>query len=233
MTGIVDYNAGNIRSVELALRSLGVSYLISKKPVELERANRVIFPGVGEARFAMKELRSSGFDSFLRDWAASGKPLLGVCLGSQIIFDHSEENDTPCLGIIEGSVRRFPADFRERGLKVPHMGWNDVRWRNGGSRVFDGVREGSDFYFVHSYYVDPADPAVVSATANYGIDFACAVKKGNVEAVQFHPEKSGEAGLAVLANYCRADIADTTRTANDTRSSGIANAAGAKGARRA
>jgi glutamine amidotransferase len=206
MTGIVDYNAGNIRSVELALQSLGVAYRISKKPSELTGMDRVIFPGVGEARFAMKELRSSGFDEFLRDWAASGKPLLGVCLGSQIIFSHSEENDTPCLGIIAGTVRRFPADFRERGLKVPHMGWNDIHYRNGGSRIFDGVPEGSDFYFVHSYYVDPVDPAVVSATANYGIDFACAVKMGNVEAVQFHPEKSASAGLAVLANFCRSDI---------------------------
>jgi imidazole glycerol-phosphate synthase subunit HisH len=206
MTGIVDYNAGNIRSVELALQSLGVAYRISKKPSELEDMDRVIFPGVGEARFAMKELRSTGFDSFLRDWAASGKPLLGVCLGSQIIFSHSEENDTPCLGIIEGTVRRFPANFRERGLKVPHMGWNDIHYRNSPSRLFDGINEGSDFYFVHSYYVDPVDLSVVSATANYGIDFACAVKMGNVEAVQFHPEKSASAGLAVLSNFCRADI---------------------------
>jgi imidazole glycerol-phosphate synthase subunit HisH len=217
MTGIVDYNAGNIRSVELALQSLGVTYRISKKPAELEGMDRVIFPGVGEARFAMGELRSSGFDAFLRDWAASGKPLLGVCLGSQIIFSHSEENDTPCLGIVPGVVRRFPADFRARGLKVPHMGWNDVRYRNGGSRIFEGVRDGSDFYFVHSYYVCPEDPSVVSATANYGIDFACAVKMGNVEAVQFHPEKSGSAGLAVLSNFCRADIAENAGAKGGSR----------------
>ena len=203
MTGIVDYNAGNIRSVELALISLGVEYRISKKPAELASADRLIFPGVGEARFAMKELKSSGFDTFLREWAASGKPLLGVCLGSQIIFDHSEENDTPCLGLIAGTVRHFPETFRNRGLKVPHMGWNDIDYHNGGSFLFEGVKEHSDFYFVHSYYIDPADPSVITAAADYGMSVPCAVKKGNIEAVQFHPEKSGENGLRILTNFCR------------------------------
>lgn len=216
MIGIVDYNAGNIRSVELALVSLKVEYRISKKPSELEGADRIIFPGVGEARFAMKELKSSGFDAFLRDWTASGKPMLGVCLGSQIIFEHSEENDTPCLGLIAGSVRKFPAGFRERGLKVPHMGWNDIKFHNGGSRLFDGVREGSDFYFVHSYYMDPADRSIITATADYGMDVPCAVRKGNIEAVQFHPEKSAEGGLRVLANYCAGNTGPSTGRATDT-----------------
>jgi glutamine amidotransferase len=206
MTGIIDYNAGNIRSVELALVSLKVPYRISKNPRDLEDADRVIFPGVGEAKFAMGELAKTGFDSFIRDWAASGKPLLGVCLGSQIIFAHSEENDTDCLGLIPGVVRHFPADFKSRGLKVPHMGWNDVRFHNGGSSLFAGVPEGSDFYFVHSYYIDPADRSVITATADYGFPVPCAVKKGNVEAVQFHPEKSGARGLRVLANFTGAAI---------------------------
>lgn len=201
MTGIIDYNAGNIRSVELALRTLGADYLISKKPADLAGVDRLVFPGVGEAKFAMAELRASGFDSFLREWAASGKPLLGVCLGSQIIFDHSEESDTPCLGILPGVVRRFPADFPSKGRKVPHMGWNDLSWRNGGSTLFDGVPEGADAYFVHSYYVDPADPAIVTATVDYGFPVPAAVKRGNVEAFQFHPEKSGEHGLRMLANF--------------------------------
>lgn len=202
MTGIVDYNAGNIRSVELALLSLGVEYRISKKPSDLEDADRLVFPGVGEARFAMKELKTSGFDSFLKDWAASGKPLLGVCLGSQIIFEHSEENDTPCLGLVPGVVRRFPENFRERGLKVPHMGWNDIAFRNGGSILFDGVPEGANFYFVHSFYMDPTDRSIITATADYGLPVPCAIKKGNIEAVQFHPEKSAEHGLKVLSNFC-------------------------------
>jgi imidazole glycerol-phosphate synthase subunit HisH len=204
MTGIVDYNAGNIRSVELALLELKVEYRISKKPSDLADADRLIFPGVGEARYAMKELHATGFDSFLREWAASGKPLLGVCLGTQIIFDHSEENDVPCLGLIAGSVRRFPEDFRSKGLKVPHMGWNDIHFHNGGSSLFSGVTEGSDFYFVHSYYIDPADPKIITATADYGFPVPCAVKKGNIEAVQFHPEKSAKNGLRVLANFCAA-----------------------------
>jgi glutamine amidotransferase len=201
MTGIVDYNAGNIRSVELALLSLNVEYRISKRPEDLEGVDRIIFPGVGEAKFAMKELADSGFDAFLRDWAKSGKPLLGVCLGSQIIFDHSEEGDTPCLGILPGVVRRFPADFHERGLKVPHMGWNDISYHNGGSALFDGIPEHTDFYFVHSYYIDPSDRSVITATTDYGIPVPCAVKKGNVEAVQFHPEKSAALGLRILANF--------------------------------
>jgi glutamine amidotransferase len=204
MIGIIDYNAGNIRSVELALQSLKVEYRISKRPSELSDVDRVIFPGVGEARFAMRELRSSGFDSFLRDWAAADKPLLGVCLGSQIIFAHSEENDTPCLGILKGTVRRFPLDFPARGLKVPHIGWNDVAYHNGGSPIFDGIREGSDFYFVHSYYVDPEDRSIVIGTTDYGFAVPCAVKRGNVQAVQFHPEKSAASGLRLLANFCGA-----------------------------
>jgi imidazole glycerol phosphate synthase, glutamine amidotransferase subunit len=203
MTGIVDYNAGNIRSVELALQNLRAEYRISKIPADLAGADRIIFPGVGEARFAMRELRSSGFDSFLRDWAASGKPLLGVCLGSQIIFEHSEEGDTDCLGLIPGVVRRFPADFAARGLKVPHMGWNDVRYHNGGSALFSGIPEGTDFYFVHSYYIDPADRSVITGTADFGFPVPCAVRKGNIEAFQFHPEKSAAAGLRLLDNFCR------------------------------
>ncbi|MCD1655240.1 imidazole glycerol phosphate synthase subunit HisH [Treponema zuelzerae] len=202
MTGIVDYNAGNIRSVELALLSLGVEYRISKNPKDLEGSDRLIFPGVGEAKFAMQELRKTGFDAFLKDWAAADKPLLGVCLGSQIIFDHSEEGDTACLGLIPGRIRRFPENFRGIGLKVPHMGWNDIAYANGGSPLFDGVPEGRDFYFVHSYYIDPADPKAISATADYGFPVPCAIKRGNLEAVQFHPEKSSLAGLRLLSNFC-------------------------------
>ncbi len=201
MTGIIDYNAGNIRSVELALVSLKADYLISKDPAKLEGVDNLIFPGVGEARYAMEELRSTGFDSFLRDWAKSGKPLLGVCLGSQIIFDHSEEGDTPCLGILPGIVRKFPHDFHAKGLKVPHMGWNSLTYRNGGSTLFSDVPEGSDVYFVHSYYVEPADPAWVSATVDYGFPVPAAVRRGSVEAFQFHPEKSGAWGLRMLKAF--------------------------------
>lgn len=201
MTGIIDYNAGNIRSVELALDKIGAPFTTSANPAELSGMDRLIFPGVGEAAFAMAELKKKGLDSFLRDWAAAGKPLLGVCLGSQIIFDHSEEGDTPCLGILPGIIRRFPRDFPEKDLKIPHMGWNDLAFHNGGSTLFNGIPEGSDVYFVHSYYIDPADPSLVTATVDYGFPVPCAVKRGSVEAFQFHPEKSGTIGLGMLANF--------------------------------
>ena len=170
----------------------GFEYRISKKPADLASADRLIFPGVGEARFAMKELKSSGFDPFLREWAASGKPLLGVCLGSQIIFEHSEEGDTPCLGLIAGNSPTFPAELQKpRDFKVPHMGWNDIGYHNGGSSLFDGVKEHSDFYFVHSYYIDPSDPSVISASVDYGMNVPCAVKKGNIEAVSVSSREIG------------------------------------------
>lgn len=202
MTGIVDYNAGNIRSVELALLSLKTEYRISKNPLELEKVDRLIFPGVGDARFAMEELKKTGFDSFLKDWVASGKQLLGVCLGSQILFDYSEEGDTQCLGLLSGIVRHFPQTFKEKGLKIPHMGWNDITFQNGGSTLFNGVIDGSDFYFVHSYYIEPQDPLIITATADYGIQVPCAIKNENIEAVQFHPEKSADPGLRILSNFC-------------------------------
>lgn len=201
MTGIIDYNAGNIRSVELALQKIGAPFTTSAKPAELSAMDRLIFPGVGEAAFAMAELKKRGLDSFLRDWAAEGKPLLGVCLGSQIIFEHSEERDTPCLGILPGTIRRFPVDFPAKGLKIPHMGWNDLTYHNGGSSLFSGIPEGGDVYFVHSYYIEPADQSLVTATVDYGFPVPCAVRSGSVEAFQFHPEKSGKIGLRMLANF--------------------------------
>ncbi len=207
MVGIIDYNAGNIRSVERALAYLGLEYRISKKPAELEKADRLIFPGDGEARFAMRELRSTGFDSFIKDKVAAGTPLLGICLGTQIILSHSEESDTPCLGLVPGVVRRFPKDFPSRGLKVPHMGWNSLTTWNGGTALLEGVPADADFYFVHSYYIDPEDPKIVTAVTDYGMDVPCAVKFGSVEAFQFHPEKSGVPGLRILSNFARADFA--------------------------
>lgn len=201
MTGIIDYNAGNIRSVELALQTLGTPYLISKSPFDLLGADRLIFPGVGEAGFAMNQLKKNGLNSFLRDWAAADKPLLGICLGSQILFDYSEEGDTPCLGIFPGTIKRFPRDFPSRGFKVPHMGWNNLDYKNGGSPLFKGIPEVSDCYFVHSYYISPKNMDCITATADYGFPVPCAVKCGNVEAFQFHPEKSGKIGLRMLSNF--------------------------------
>ncbi len=201
MTGIIDYNAGNIRSVERALAFLGADYRVSRRPQDLEGADRLIFPGVGEAKFAMGELRTTGFDSFLRDRFQAGTPILGICLGTQIIFDYSEESDTPCLGLVPGAVRRFPEDFRRQGLKVPHMGWNSLIPRNGGSPLLAGVSPDSDFYFVHSYYIDPSEASSVTAVTEYGMPVPCGVRYGTLEAFQFHPEKSGSPGLRILANF--------------------------------
>ena len=208
MIGIVDYNAGNIKSVEHALESLGFPFTLSKRPSELAHCSRLIVPGVGEASYAMEQLSRTGFDSFLKDWSAAHKPLLGICLGSQIIFDYSEEGDTPCLGLVKGKIIKFSSLWqtsheKEPCLKVPHMGWNDLTYANGASSLFDGIAEHSDFYFVHSYVIQSEDASVVKAYTNYGGIVPAVIESGSVTAFQFHPEKSGANGLRLLANYCR------------------------------
>jgi imidazole glycerol phosphate synthase, glutamine amidotransferase subunit len=214
MTGIVDYNAGNIRSVEHALDAIRAPFVLSKKPEELSQCDRLIFPGVGDASYAMKQLKQTGFDTFLKDWTAAGKPLMGICLGSQIIFDHSDEGDAACLGLIKGNIRHFSDIWKEHSLntggvlKVPHMGWNDIAYDNGGSALLDGVPEHSDFYFVHSYVIQPDDPAVVKAYADYGIRVPAVIESGCVSAFQFHPEKSGTRGMRILRNFCSQDITE-------------------------
>ncbi len=203
MVGIIDYKAGNIKSVERALAALGCQYTIADRPQDLEGASRLIFPGVGDARYAMEQLQSSGFDSFLRESVARQVPVLGICLGSQIIFDFSEEGDTPCLGLIPGTIRHFSSIKKDFSLKVPHMGWNNLQYRNGGSDpIFSGINDSQSYYFVHSYVIQPEDESVIVATADYGITVPAAVRKGSLVAVQFHPEKSGEPGLRLLRNFC-------------------------------
>ncbi len=210
MTGIVDYKAGNIKSVERALDFLGAPYVLSENPRELQDVDRIIFPGVGDAAFAMKNLRASGFDSFLKEFVSSQKKLMGICLGSQIVFDFSEEGDVECLGLLKGTIRHFSAvageeKIRQEKLKIPHMGWNDLEICNGGSSLLEGA-EKKDFYFVHSFVIQPADFSVVKATAFYGTKIPAAVEKDNISVFQFHPEKSGEAGLKILRNFVRDDL---------------------------
>lgn len=203
MVGIIDYKAGNIKSVERALAALGCQYTIADRPQDLEGASRLIFPGVGDARYAMEQLQSSGFDSFLRESVARQVPVLGICLGSQIVFDFSEEGDTPCLGLIPGTIRHFSSIKKDFSLKVPHMGWNNLQYRNGGSDpIFSGINDSQSYYFVHSYVIQPEEESVIVATADYGITVPAAVRKGSLVAVQFHPEKSGEPGLRLLRNFC-------------------------------
>ncbi len=203
MVGIIDYKAGNIKSVERALAALGCQYIIADDPKDLEGTSRLIFPGVGDARYAMEQMRLSGFDSFLREKVAQQVPVLGICLGSQIVFDFSEEGDTPCLGLIPGTIRHFSSIKKDFSLKVPHMGWNNLQYRNGGSDpIFSGINDSQSYYFVHSYVIQPEDESVIVATADYGITVPAALRKGSLVAVQFHPEKSGEPGLRLLRNFC-------------------------------
>ncbi len=207
MIGIVDYNAGNIKSVERALESLNVNYILSKNPDELKKCQKLIFPGVGEATYAMQQLKITGLGDFLKEWAAENKPLLGICLGSQIIFEYSEEGNTECLGLLKGSIKHFSTLWKEAGkengfLKIPQIGWNDLTYDNGSSRLLKGVPEHSDFYFVHSYVIQPEDPSVIKAYADYDVKVPACVEKDNITAFQFHPEKSGEHGLRILRNYC-------------------------------
>ncbi len=218
MVGIVDYNAGNIKSVERALGFLKADYVLSKNPADLEKCDRLIFPGVGEAKYAMEQLKLTGFDTFLKDWAQAQKPLVGICLGSQIIFEHSEEGDVECLGLLKGTIRHFEsvwkdtstplsdrtsAPLSDRALKVPHMGWNNLEYANGSTPLFAGVDPKSDFYFVHSYLIQPSDQSIVKAWADYGCKVPACVSQGSITAFQFHPEKSGRAGLKILENYIK------------------------------
>lgn len=221
MIGIVDYNAGNIKSVEHALDSLKAPFILSKNPQALEKCDKIVLPGVGAASYAMQQLKETGYDKFLKEWAASGKPLVGICLGSQIIFEYSEEGDTTCLGLLKGSIRHFSSIWNERHpdedehkecgmlhneLKVPHMGWNSITFCNGASKLLSGVLEESDFYFVHSYVIQPKDPSIIKAYAEYGAMVPAVVEKDNITAFQFHPEKSGECGMQILRNFVAADV---------------------------
>ena len=199
---IVDYDAGNLRSVQRALAEVGVRAQLSADPQTLARADRIVFPGVGAAGSAMRTLRARGLDCALRDAFAAGTPILGICLGLQISLSHSEENDTVTLGLVHGEVRRFRV--RDPRLKVPHMGWNEVRVTRA-HPVLAGLTAGDECYFVHAYYPEPADPAVELARADYDGEFVCALGLRNYVATQFHAEKSGRIGLDLLARFVRWD----------------------------
>jgi glutamine amidotransferase len=196
---VVDYRAGNLRSVETALRHLGARFRIASSPEEVVAAERLIVPGVGEARAAMEQLSATGLDQAIDEFRRAGRPLLGICLGCQIIFDRSEERNTRCLGFLPGTVERF---IPRPGRKVPHMGWNRVFFRRS-HPLFGAIADGAFFYFVHSYYPQPADAEVVIGECEYGLRFAAAVGRDNLAACQFHPEKSADSGLRLLANFLR------------------------------
>lgn len=204
---IVDYNAGNLGSVQRACRQVGMEAEITASPEAVVAADRVIFPGVGAATSAVDTLRERGLDEALVQFYESGKPLLGICLGSQIVMEHTEEGDKDCLGLIKGVVRRFALAGDESAnnrLKVPHMGWNEVDIVQP-HPLFKSISSGDEFYFVHSYYACPAHENEIYGITDYGTNFCSALGKDNLFATQFHMEKSGKFGLSILAEFATWD----------------------------
>lgn len=198
MIAIIDYGAGNLSSVKKALDFLGAESEITDEKEKILSASHVILPGVGSFGDAMASMHNRGLVEVVKEAAGSGKPFLGICLGLQLLFESSDESpDVKGLGILNGNIVTIPKD---RGLKVPHMGWNSISLKQN-KGIFDGVADNSYFYFVHSYYLKGADDDVVAATTQYGVEIECAVQKGKLCATQFHPEKSGSAGLKLLKNF--------------------------------
>ncbi len=198
MIAIIDYDAGNLKSVEKALQSLGEDVLVTRDRQELLSADKVILPGVGNFGDAMEKLEGFGLVNVIQDVIRQGKPFLGICLGLQLLFERSEEAPgVKGLGILKGEILRIPDGD---GLKVPHIGWNSLKLQNQG-RLFAGLEEEPYVYFVHSYYLKAADPQIVKAVTEYGVPIDASVEQGNVYACQFHPEKSSRTGLAILKNF--------------------------------
>ena len=203
MVAIVDYGAGNLTSVRLAFDKIGVRAAVTNVPAEILAAERVVFPGVGSAGAAMKCLEDLRLLACLREVVRRGTPFLGICLGTQVILEYSEEDEVDCLGLISGRVNLLrPGD---RAIKIPHMGWNSVVFSRR-HPVFDDLADGSEFYFVHSYCPAPSSAAVVLGTTEYGgMEFSSVLGQDSIVATQFHPERSGRLGLKLLANFSRWD----------------------------
>lgn len=201
MLAIIDYGAGNQTSVKRALEHLGIPCFITAKPQDLPGAQGIIFPGVGAARQAMTALVERGLDRAIWEAVAKNQPLLGICLGCQILLEHSEEDDTPTLGLLPGVSRRFKPDWQDGNepIRIPHMGWNRVS-RTGPCDLWDSIAEDAEFYFVHSYYVEP-EPSLWLGSTNYGREFCSVYGRPGLWCAQFHPEKSGQPGLTFLANF--------------------------------
>lgn len=203
MIAIVDYGAGNLTSVARAVSHVGYTAKVTRDPAEIAGADRIIFPGVGAAGSAMTGMEERGLDGAMKQAFEAGTPMLGICVGCQIIMDKSQENDAQCLGLIPGEVQAFPEkmDSGDGYLKVPHMGWNGLEVVQD-HPLFQGVKADDEFYFVHSYFPVPKDDKAVFGRTDYGVTFASAVGKDNLFATQFHLEKSGEPGLLILKNFC-------------------------------
>lgn len=194
---IVNYQAGNLRSVQKALEKVGAEAFVTSNPDDILTADGVVFPGQGACDSSMQNLRSRQLDTTIKEAISNGKPFLGVCLGMQLLLQNSDEGDESCLGILNGSVRELPST-----VKRPHMGWNQVQILNN-DLLFRDIPQDSFFYFVHSFYADPMQSEVVSGVTDYGIEFCSALSFDNVNAVQFHPEKSGLIGLQIYDNFLK------------------------------
>lgn len=197
MVAIIDYDAGNIKSVEKVVLSLGETAVTTRNKEEILGADRVILPGVGAFGDAMDKIRSYGLEEVINEVVKRETPFLGICLGLQLLFEASEETPgVQGLGILKGKICRIP----DKGLKVPHIGWNSLSFPNKG-RLFEGIEEGAYVYFVHSYYLQAQEAEIVTAATEYAVHIHASVEKGNVFACQFHPEKSSEVGLRILKNF--------------------------------
>ncbi len=200
MTVIIDYGAGNVKSVEKALQALGESTLVTGDPNMIRNGDHIILPGVGAFGDAMAKLRGSGLDRAVREAVKEGIPFLGICLGLQLLFERSEESrGVEGLGILPGEILRIP---EKPGLKIPHIGWNSLNFVGNG-RLFQGIEEGAYVYFVHSYYLKAENKDIVTATTNYGTLIHASVEKDHIFGCQFHPEKSSQVGLTILENFIR------------------------------
>lgn len=200
MIAIIDYGVGNLFSVEKALAALGADAKITSDARTIAAADKIVLPGVGAFGDCMENLTATGLIPTIKDFVKTGKPMLGICVGLQILFEGSEESiGVAGLGLLKGKVRRIQAP----GLKVPHMGWNSLTIKNPRQPLdlFQGLSEKPYVYFVHSYHAVPQDSSIVTATMEYGSELTAAVAKGNIQATQFHPEKSGDVGLAILKNF--------------------------------
>jgi len=199
MTGIINYGAGNIRSVQSAVNFCGGKPFVIQNPDDLKKAHSIILPGVGSFSEGMKSLTANRMIEPLILAIKDGRPFLGICLGLQMLFSHSEEGNCEGLGLIKGGVKRF--SFEDTSLRIPHMGWNRLKISDRAGHLFDGIADNQYFYFAHSYYPEPADPSVTTGTTVYGKRFTSAIKENNILGVQFHPEKSGDNGIRIIKNF--------------------------------
>ena len=199
MIGVIDYGAGNLRSVCNSLKKLSVNSTLIRSPEDIKGISSIIFPGVGSFGDSSEQLKKQRIFDPIKSWLKEDRPFLGICIGFQMLFEKSDESpNSDGFGIIHGKVVRFP---EENPLKVPHMGWNEIKFENSSDPIWQGIKTSTHFYFVHSYYPEPLESNSVSSITSYGLEFASSVRCGNIFGTQFHPEKSQAAGLKLISNF--------------------------------